>query len=414
MKRFLLLCLVVSLFGACTPQGVVAVDHPIVTPGESVGSIELVESWPLETTLDHKDIADAADVWLDMLGRAEKSLELSEFYLVTSPESKLEPILAAVEAAAERGVKVRILVDLKFYGNEPALVDRLSLNPAIALQKYDVGALMGGVQHSKYFIVDGKEVYMGSQNFDWRSLEHIHEMGVHLRSAELARPFVELFAADWALASGTPKSALPPVSSPYTAPLVADFNGVSVEVTPVFSPKGWLVDEATWDLPQIIALIDAAKTRVRVQVMSYSTSNYDKTTFFELDEALRRAAARGVKVELMVADWSKKAYAIKMLVELQAQGADVKLVTIPQFSGGFIPFARVIHSKYMTVDDHVSWIGTSNWSGDYFYQSRNVGLIVEGAAFTQSLDVVFNDLWSSSYAETLDPNATYEAPRIKE
>ena len=59
---------------------------------------------------------------------------------------------------------------------------------------------------------------------------------------------------------------------------------------------------------------------------------------------------------------------------------EVKLVTIPEWSGGFIPFARVIHAKYLVVDAEHSWLGTSNWSKDYFFKSRNVGIVVNGLA----------------------------------
>ena len=35
----------------------------------------------------------------------------------------------------------------------------------------------GGVLHAKYFIVDDRDAFFGSQNFDWRALEHNYELG---------------------------------------------------------------------------------------------------------------------------------------------------------------------------------------------------------------------------------------------
>ena len=90
---------------------------------------------------------------------------------------------------------------------------------------------------------------------------------------------------------------------------------------------------------------------------------------------------------------------------------DVKLTTLPEHSGGFIDFARVCHSKYMVVDAEKTWIGTSNWSGDYFYQSRNVGLIVEGVSFGKALDDYFVRGWTSEYAYSVDPCKEYTPPR---
>lgn len=36
-----------------------------------------------------------------------------------------------------------------------------------------MGHLTGGVLHSKFWIVDGRHVYVGSANMDWRSLTQV-------------------------------------------------------------------------------------------------------------------------------------------------------------------------------------------------------------------------------------------------
>ena len=113
----------------------------------------------------------------------------------------------------------------------------------------------------------------------------------------------------------------------------------------------------------------------------------------------------------MVADWnlskSKQPY-LKSLVVLP--NVMVKYVQIPQLEGNFIEFGRVVHAKYMVVDGSWSWVGTSNWSRDYFHGSRNVGVIVEGASVAAQLDSWFEHTWSSQYAEQLRPARRYHAP----
>ena len=94
-------------------------------------------------------------------------------------------------------------------------------------------------------------------------------------------------------------------------------------------------------------------------------------------------------------------------------GIEVRLVTIPEASAGFIPFARVTHSKYLTADGERCWLGTSNWSKSYFYQSRNVGVVVNGREITAALDRDFNTLWTSPYAYPVRPEAVYEPPRTR-
>ncbi|MBD3334623.1 MAG: phospholipase, partial [Candidatus Eisenbacteria bacterium] len=170
-----------------------------------------------------------------------------------------------------------------------------------------------------------------------------------------------------------------------------------------------------WDLPHLERLIAGAQRRVRVQLLTYRTVGYDRTYFGRLEAALRSAAARGVHVELLLADWSKRRWTIEGLQSLQVlPRVEVKLMAIPEWSGGFIPYARVSHAKYMVADGRAAWIGTSNWEKGYFFESRNVGLILEGETFCSRLDEYFAEGWSSSYAEAVDPCAAYEPPRIGE
>ena len=186
-------------------------------------------------------------------------------------------------------------------------------------------------------------------------------------------------------------------------------------LTFVASPKGHLPDEALWDLPRLVQLIDGAASTVRVQLLTYRARGGRGGRFLELEEALQRAASRGVKVELLVSDWTKRKSTISGLKALHAPPAlTIKILTVPPFSGGYVPFARVVHAKYMVVDGKSAWVGTSNWEKDYFTRSRNVGLIIEGGPLPARLDAFFADGWGGRYAETLDPNKEYVAPKVGE
>jgi len=228
----------------------------------------------------------------------------------------------------------------------------------------------------------------------------------------VVRALGAVFELDWALAAGAPAPAAG-AGAQAVGPFPARFGTEPVRVTPVFSPKGFLPEPATWDLPRLVGLIDGAKRTVRVQLLTYRPRARDGSEFLELEQALKRASARGVKVELMLADWGKRKGTIESLQALHAPpGLTVKLVTIPRASSGFIPFARVVHAKYMVVDGEAAWLGTSNWERDYFTDTRNVGLIIEGPAFALALERFFADTWQGPYAEQVDPRATYAPPAI--
>ncbi len=383
---------------------------------QAAPALELAESVPRQTTLDDPAMPQAADVWLALIGSATERIDISQFYLAPGPagQSQLAPVLELLQKKAKKGVKVRFLIDANFRATDWAAVEALEKTKNIELRRYDIAAITGGVQHAKYFLVDGKTGWIGSQNFDWRSLDHIQELGFTLHAPAAVADLQKVFNLDWELAHGASARPAPAAATPVPvteAGTVGEGDDSAVKIGLVASPQGLLPDGVRWDLPLLLAAIDGAETTVRIQLMTYALVGYDKQYWDELDRALRRAAARGVKVELMVADWnlskSKQPY-LKSLVVLP--GIKVKVVAIPQIEGDFVEFGRVVHAKYMVVDGQWSWVGTSNWSRDYFHGSRNVGVVVEGAALASQLDAWFAHTWTSPYAQELRPARRYHAP----
>ncbi|AKT42660.1 phospholipase D [Chondromyces crocatus] len=352
-----------------------------------------------------------------MIQGATTTLDIAQFYISDAPGSRLGPILGDVEAAAARGVQVRILVDEIFYRRYPDAADHLATRPGVTVRRFDGQKNMGGVLHAKYMLVDGRETYLGSQNFDWRALEHIYELGLRVRLPSVTATFEQVFALDWALAGGDATAALQAGAGAETTPagvIEMKQEGERLRLLPVASPRGFLPGEVSWDLPRMRAMLDASRTSVELQLLSYRAAMRDGSPFPDLDESLRRAAERGVRVRLLVADWSKRedtSRALKALADVP--GIEVKFISIPRWSGGFIPFARVAHAKYLVVDGREAWVGTSNWEGDYFTKSRNVGLILEGGVIPRQLGGIFRQLWDGPYVERVNPRATYVAPDIE-
>ncbi len=363
---------------------------------EAADAIEVVESWPAETTLDHADVRDASEVWPEMIGRAKKTIDFAEFYASEAEgafhaQSKLAKVIDAIEAAVARKVRVRFLVDASFADKYPDTLARLE-KAGVTVRRFDVGKAMGGVLHAKYFVVDGEEVFVGSQNFDWRALGHIQEIGVRLRGPGAALA-TSVFELDWATAAG---EQLP---SPPMAAIYGGGDASGAEAMLAASPDKHLPVGAPWDLPMLVSRITTAKRWVRVQLLTYGTKNRDGSTFTTLDDALRAAAARGVKVELLVSHWALKHP--EPLEALAKAGVEVRVITIPPWSGGEIPFARVAHAKYALFDTDDAWVGTSNWEGDYFLRSRNLSVFVKRSEVPAKLARVFADGWASRYTKPL-------------
>ncbi len=382
--------------------------------------VQLAETIPEETTVGHGGMPRAREMWIEMIDGARDSIDLEGFYLSTWPGEPLEGVIDALGRAAKRGVRVRLLLDKGMGGTYSQPADSLAKLPGFERRWIDIKRIAGGIQHAKYFIVDGDQMFVGSQNFDWRALRHIHELGVRVRDRRVAQAFGDVFAWDWQAADTTTWSApgvgatsarkapRAPVQRHIEVPIViVQSPGDTVFVWPGYTPRGWIPDSTRWDLDAIVTLIDHARHEMVLQLLTYSPEEYGETDS-TLDVALRRAAGRGVRVKLAISDWIVNGRGLAWLRRLsQVPNVEVKIVSYPEWSGGYIPFARVDHCKYAVVDTATMWIGTSNWSPGYFTGSRNLGLTLGNRPIASQARRVFESVWASAYAEPVRIGFTY-------
>ncbi|MEC8424591.1 MAG: phospholipase D-like domain-containing protein, partial [Myxococcota bacterium] len=308
MSRLSLSLLTLAL--ACTPKqsppapvpavGRAVQDAPSRPAPHVLPGLALAESVPTETTLDDPDIPEAHEVWAGLFAKAQTRIDLEQFYVSPHPEAagRLQPLLAELEAAAGRGVSVRILADAKFAKTYPDTLAALGAVEGIEVRLLDMKPVRGGIQHSKFFRVDDA-IFLGSQNFDWRSLEHIHELGVTVREPRAVADLGAVFEQDWAIAGGGDVPARGAPADDQDDPVPVPYRGATVTVEAVASPGDLLPPGVDWDLPHLLAAIQRAETQVRVQLLNHAIVGYDRETWSVLDAALRDAAARGVQVELM-------------------------------------------------------------------------------------------------------------------
>ncbi len=382
---------------------------------DSLGHIQIVESWPIETNLDLPAIPDAPDIWLQMIRSARSSIAIETFYFSERPEAPgaLAVILTALEEAAERGVLIRALCDAKFYETYPDIPDRLGRLPGAASRLFPARSLWGGVQHAKYFIVDGDQFFLGSQNWDWRALEDIYELGVGVGDPQLTATLQSMFELDWALA-GDPidsREDRPPPAQLPTRLLTG--NGDTITARLAASPSGELPTGIPWDEPLLVEMMDTARTELRLQLLSYNPVERDGVFYEVLENGLRRAAARGVTVQIILSNWAKRRTTLPHIQSLAAvPNIEIRFTNIPAWSGGFVPYARVSHAKYLVADSTACWLGTANWSHGYFHESRNISLFLHGRGVAKRVIEFFAKSWNGPYAETVDPCGAYEPPRI--
>lgn len=374
-------------------------------------NFEIVECVPIETPFDNSNIRNAYEVWIELLKHAKQKLDIEQFYISNEKGEPLDDVINEIVSAGKRGVKVRVIADAIMYKTYPQTLDILKTQENIEVRLIDYRRIAGGVQHAKYFIVDDEIVFVGSQNFDWRSLKHIFELGFKIKSQELAGIFKDIFEIDWNL-SGKGIAEIP--KREYRVPLKIIDGSDTIKCIPTFSPYKFIPDESLSDEKQILNLIDNAKEEIYFHVLTYSPVSGNKDEYYStLDNALRRAAIRGVKVHVMTSDWSKRKPTIYYLKSLSViPNINVKMTTIPEYSGGFIPFARVDHRKILIVDKNFVWLGTSNWEKSYFYKGRNLGIVVENEKVNKILKEIFLKSWNGPYSYEIKPEIDYQPPRI--
>ncbi|GAB4340361.1 MAG: hypothetical protein Kow0037_26160 [Calditrichia bacterium] len=390
----------------------------VTAPLFAQNNLILVESVPEETVLGNEQIPRTQTFWVNMIREARSSIEMEIFYLSHQPGESLTPVIEELEEAAKRGVKIRILADAKMARTYPETLDRLNKIKNIQVRRIDYYNKLGGVMHAKYWILDGEAVFVGSQNVDWRALTQIHELGVWIKSRIIAQIYQHIFNIDWRLAGGEAPSELEKIIFPdslkitHQKPLTLLDEGRTIQVYPTFSPVRTSIEGMEWDEDALIRLIDQAEKSIQIQLLTYkpqSGENY----YAKLDQALRRAAVRGVKVNIIVSNWNVRPKDLAHLKSLQAiPNLDIKISSIPTHSRGHIPFARVEHCKLMVIDDQRLWLGSSNWSYSYFYTSRNVGLVFEDNETAKTVAEIFDKSWNAPYSQILDLCKDYEMPDI--
>lgn len=129
---------------------------------------------------------------LSALDSAQSSVHLTNAYFVPDPQ-----LLAALEAAAGRGVDVKLILPsqtdswLVFHAGRGDYERLLRAGVKIYERR-------GVILHSKTVLVDGVWATVGSTNLDWRSFLHNHELNVVVLGADFGAELQKMFDRDLA------------------------------------------------------------------------------------------------------------------------------------------------------------------------------------------------------------------------
>ncbi|WP_236216046.1 phospholipase D-like domain-containing protein [Pseudomonas rhodesiae] len=382
---------------------------PLAQADFSIPGFELVHTVPVDTALGTADLRQPGPVWIELFDGAKNTIDIGQFYAADHPGSVMDKVIDHLEAAGKRGVKIRFLLEEKGIKlSERSTLERLRAIPNLTFRVLPYGQVSGGIIHAKYMIVDGRQAFVGSQNFDWRSLEHIHETGLRISDATVVGQVQAIFDQDWQAQQALAEHR--PVPLPATGQAPARTGNYLVASPQRYNPPG--VGDSQLELPRLLA---EAKKEVRVQLLDYAPLSYGRDNtrpyYAVIDNAVRAAAARGVSIKLMVSNWNTDKLELPYLKSLAVlPNVQIKIVTLPEAKQGFIPYARVIHSKTMEIDGQLAWVGTSNWLGGYLDNSRNLEVVMRSETMAKRVGDLHRQLWDGPYARALNVTDEYPAP----
>jgi len=130
---------------------------------------------------------------LSAIGSAETSVYLTNAYFVPDPQ-----LLAVLEAAARRGVDVKLILPsqtdswLVFHAGRGYYAPLLRAGVKIFERR-------GVILHAKTVLIDGVWATVGSTNLDWRSFLHNQELNAVVLGTEFGSQLQAMFDRDLTL-----------------------------------------------------------------------------------------------------------------------------------------------------------------------------------------------------------------------
>ncbi|XP_031483428.1 uncharacterized protein LOC116252932 isoform X2 [Nymphaea colorata] len=418
----------------------------------------LVQSIPTDMPhLKHvPGVLSTEEVFRWLAGNATERLDLIVQYwqLVASPENPLSGdygysseemktfgadagagVYRAIEDAADRSVSVRIVQHSGVYP------DYCNESSKLAYGRPNVENVTllfddwwgSGIVHAKVWIADGKDMYIGSANNDWKSLTQVKEVGVYLVDCHPIAKKVEVYFQNLMKLSSLN-------SSTYSKRIWDSVWQVHRNV-PCWSHFVNARDRCRSPLPGLVetphvigypALENPYMFDVPMNMPDYNHNicgNHRSYVSFSPPEVVFSKHAR---VKILVAYWAhnidstdqylKSLLYTNTLCESSRYNrctgkVEIKYYKVPGFNmtgaavnkgqktANIYPaYSRVNHGKY-AVSDVRAHIGTSNLLWDYFFTTAGVSFGTYHPAIVSQLQEIFDADWDSPYSVPVEPLA---------
>ncbi len=331
---------------------------------------------------------------LQMINSAKSTLEMEVY---TVKDSK---IFQALEAAMNRGVKLRIVQEPTPFGDACQVFTASSANDDAKCVEaknfvkfvrshggtyvpFDKGLCGSGggicFQHGKVMISDSNLLLLSTGNFNPSNL-----------CDEAEKP--ALCNRDYTVVTRDPV-----VVKSVQSLVISDIEDRAVDVRGVVSTARGRITASPFSLDPLVRFIDSAKKTIQIE------NQYLKDP--TMNAALVRAAKRGVKVFIMVSsacsfgrpDQSAMDTWTRIYSEFDAAGIHTKTFNA---SIGVAGHAGYLHAKAILVDSLFAWVGSVNGSTTSLTMNREYGIFSNDPAFVRALGTILYSDYAEKNAET--------------
>lgn len=356
---------------------------PVARLSESLTRLPVLAGNEVEVLSNYDNIIKRIIKDID---RAEHYVHLE--YFIIALDEVTEPLFAAIAQAVKRGVIVRVMYDSfssRRYPQFKQMLQRMKQDGVLVQAMLPFRFPGRGYvrpdlrNHRKLVVIDGQTGYTGSQNLIRRNYHRKDDIYYDELAVRLQGPVVlellAVFLSDWYSETG---SLLGPKELKMDASQIKSAGTSLAQVLP--SGPGY---EDENNLKLFTDLIHAAREQITIT-----------NPYFVPDEALTTAitsaARRGVKVtminseamdQLLVGHAQRSFYE-----ELLKAGVRIYLYNAPV----------LLHSKFMTIDNDLATIGSSNLDIRSFLLDLEVTLISYDARVVRKLRTIEKDYLSRS------------------
>jgi cardiolipin synthase len=283
---------------------------------------------------------DGSGPIVQFIGSARQSLDVA-MYLLSDKD-----VIAALESAEKRGVKVRMMLEEHPYetgsGNKAV---EAQLRAAKILTNWSPGTF--ALSHDKYAVADNRTALVGTPNWTHSAFVSNREYFLVVSGPTEVTQLEALFNSDWSRQA-------------------AQLDDAKLVVSPINSRSDF------------VALIRSAKSTIELEAEEMQDP--------AIEAELGQSAQRGVVVRAVLAAGTGGPDA-NATGRVRLTGAGVQVRTLRN------PY---IHAKIIVVDDREAFVGSENISTASLDHNREVGLLVANTAVVGRLESTFGEDWTSA------------------